>query len=657
MCFAIYTIRAQDGAHVTFGKVSPTDFDLSKSKVIDSNSNAVIISNIGSLDFEGNKHGWVSYVFTKSVRIKILNNKAYGLATHKIRLYGEGDRQDVIDHLRAVTYNLVNGKVVETKLPDNDIFTAKITKYITEKRFTLSDVKQGSILEYTYSITSYHYGNLPEWQFQNLHYPCLYSEYRLGVPDLLRYSIAHYGTDSFSVNKTDEKFKIYSVISNGTDLSVNTPIYNHTWVIKDIPAFSDESYINQPEDYLDKLDFILTQASGGEEVDDINLNWKNAEDRLLISPYFGLPIKTDRNENLVSVLDKICSPDGDAATNAKNIFRYVRDNFTCIPDDDIYIDKSLYEINKDHKGTVEELNMLLIGLLRLKNLHANPVILSTRQYGVHPISYPVLGKMNYVICLLRVGNDTVYLDASDPLLGFGKLPLSCYNGHAQVIDASHSGSVFFYPSNIKEKSTTFVNITNNENGNGRTGSFESTLGYFESYDLRSKIKEKGLVKYISEIKTSYGPDYEISNLTIDSLSMLEYPVKIKYDINFKTNYEEDIIYFNPFIAHGYKENPFKAEKRKYLVEMPYPVDDVYELSMDIPKGYKVDDLPKIAKVSFNATDGFFQYATSKDQYLVQLKAEVKILPATFSAEDYTSLRDFYSFMVKKENEQVVFKKN
>ncbi|MEP6950053.1 MAG: DUF3857 domain-containing protein [Ginsengibacter sp.] len=639
----------------TFGTISAADFDLSANKIIDSNTNAVIIANVGSVEFVGNKH-YLSYVYKKSIRIKILNNKAYDLATIKIRLYGEDDEQDKMDNFHASSYNISNGKVVETKLLNSDIFIEKIRKGVIEKKFTMPDVTAGSIIEYTYSITSSRFYYLPDWDFQNLEYPCLYSEYKIGIPDLLRYSIIHYGPGSFFMDKTDQGYKTISVASGNLPVSVDMVIYNHLWIMKDIPAFKSEEYIGQPKDYVDRLELTLTKTSNGQDVNNFRTTWKVAEDELLGSDYFGVAIDPLRTINLIGTLNKICPPGGNALSDAKSIYSYVKDNFTCVPDNEIFINK-LYDINKSHTGSVAELNMLVIALLRLKELHADPVILSTRDFGMHPVKYPELEKMNYVICMLRLGKDTIYLDASDPLLGFGKLPLSCYNGHAQIIDANHSGSLFFYTGNIREQSKTYVNIINNENGNGKSASYESTLGYFASYDLRDQVKKKGIGKYISDIKTAYGLDFEISNFTIDSLTVLENPVKIKYDINFKTDNDEDIVYFNPFINHGYKENPFKSGTRKYALEMPYPVDDVYELSMDIPKGYKVDELPKGAKLSFNETDGFFEYVIQKDQDKVQMRCHVKILPAIFAAEDYAPLRDFFAYVVKKESEQIVFKKN
>src|ERR1017187_3204334 len=68
-----------------FGKVVPTDFDLPKTNVIDSNTNAVIIANIGTIDFIGDKKSnTFDFVYKIKTRIKILNKKAYDLATVKI---------------------------------------------------------------------------------------------------------------------------------------------------------------------------------------------------------------------------------------------------------------------------------------------------------------------------------------------------------------------------------------------------------------------------------------------------------------------------------------------------------------------------------------------------------------------------------------------
>jgi Domain of Unknown Function with PDB structure (DUF3857)/Domain of Unknown Function with PDB structure (DUF3858) len=655
ICIEHQKAFTQDKPLVTFGKVTAADFDLPKSTVIDSNTNAVVIANVGSIEFVGNKKSnWVSYVYKKNTRIKILNKKAFDLAKIIIHLNGVDDHQDKIDNLQASTYNLENGKVTETKLNTTDIYDEQVRKSLFEKRFTMPDLKGGSIIEYSYQITSFHYYNLPDWNFQYLHYPCLYSEFKISVPDLLRYLTIKYGIDSFYIVKSKDS---YTTLKMAT-VNVGTNIHDHIWVMKDIPSFKNEDFITAPERYLDKLEFNLAQTYNGDEVSSVATNWDEANKKLLNDDDFGKAIEVDNAGNLYNTMTKICSTEGDVMQAARQIYSYIRDQFTCVPNNDIFLQGDLYDVNKKRKGSVSELNLLLIALLRQRGIQADPMLVATRSYGHISEIFPVFEKINYVICRMTFGKDTIYLDASDADIAFGKIPLDCYNGLAEIIDRKHRDSSYLYSSDIKEPDITSILLVNNDKGNGENGSLQSTLGYYESYDLRSSFKEKdGQEKYLKEIKKDYGPDVDISNLHIDSLKNVDEPVKVTYDINYKSGFDGDIIYFNPVLNGDYKENPFRAtEERRYPVEFAYPVDDTYDLTMDIPNGYKVDELPKSIQANFNGGDGMFLYRIQKDDYTVQLHIQIKINKAIFAPEDYNALRDFFSMVVKKQSEQVVFKK-
>jgi hypothetical protein len=78
--------------------------------------------------------------------------------------------------------------------------------------------------------------------------------------------------------------------------------------------------------------------------------------------------------------------------------------------------------------------------------------------------------------------------------------------------------------------------------------------------------------------------------------------------------------------------------------------------MEIPKGYKVDELPKSTRVKFNEDEGMFEYITASSNGYIQLRTSLKLNKAEFLPEDYQSLRDFYAFIVKKHSEQIVLKK-
>src|SRR5579871_1226912 len=199
--FKSSTAVAQDKDPVTYGKVSVADFKLPPSKAIDSNASAVIIADVGNTSFVGNKNGWVSYVFKRHTRIKIIDKKGIDAATIKIRLYKDGDAQEKLDDVQASSYNLVNGAVVQSKLEKKDIFESKIDKRRIEKKFTLPGVKEDAIIEYSYTITSDFYFNIPEWQFQSIEYPCLWSQYEITIPSLVGYVSLRQGIHPFKIGR------------------------------------------------------------------------------------------------------------------------------------------------------------------------------------------------------------------------------------------------------------------------------------------------------------------------------------------------------------------------------------------------------------------------------------------------------------------------
>jgi hypothetical protein len=70
----------------------------------------------------------------------------------------------------------------------------------------------------------------------------------------------------------------------------------------------------------------------------------------------------------------------------------------------------------------------------------------------------------------------------------------------------------------------------------------------------------------------------------------------------------------------------------------------------------IDELPKSTRISLNENDGMFEYIISVENEIIYLKCRIKLKKAVFESDDYQTLRDFYTYIVKKEAEQIVFKK-
>lgn len=653
----VSNISAQEKANIKFGKITSSDFN-PKSALIDSNANAVVIADIGSSDFEGNSKGWFTLVFKRSVRIKILNKNGFDAATVKIYLYSNGDELEKLDDLKAVTYNLENGSIIQSKLEKDAIFQDRMSKNWRIKKFTLPSVKEGSVIEYSYTIKSDFLFNLQPWYFQGS-YPCLWSEYRVDLPDLFNYVYTKQGNISFYSNTKEQKAKVYSVertqdiIGTTERLIVNTPVLSTRWVMKDVPALKEEPFTSSITNYVAAIHFQLSQYRMPEQpVEDKMGNWNTVSEEFLKRQDFGVALNGDNswlNNHITSIVNGAVSN----TDKARNIYAFVRDNFTCTQEEGIFLSDgiTLKDVFTKKAGSVADINLLLIAMLKQAGVNAQPLILSTRSHGAVHSTYPFVSKYNYLIAEIML-NENIYLDAKQPLLAFGKLSPECYNGVLQEISQTPA-TIPFSADLLKEKKNTAVFIVNDTDG--MKGSYTSILGEYASWQARKKVQKEDKKNILKDCEYEFLSETKFENEAVDSLKNLDKPVGIKYDFNFKLN-SNDVLYLTPMFGEMMKENPFKSAQRSYPVEMPYCTDETYTLNLEIPKGYEVDELPQSLKLLLQDNEGSFEYLISKTSTSIQMRTKLQINKTWFDASDYETLRDFYATIVKKESEQIVFKK-
>ena len=662
------TLFAQEKLNVKFGKVDIADFTII-SPLVDSNTNAVVVADIGKSEFLANTSDLTfSLIFKQKKRIKIINKNGFDAATITIPLYVAGDgRAEKLEELKAYTYNIENGKVVETRLDKNQVFTEKYSKNWVHMKFTFPAVKEGSIIEYAYQVKSDFFFNLPAWEFQG-QYPVLWSQYEAAIPEFFKYVISSQGYQTFAVNKVDQSSVSFRFTRQGEremvgnvvtgsglqTFNVDGTLDYHTWIMKNVPGLKQEPFTTTLRNSIAKIEFQLQQiAYRGSFPQNYTNSWEKLSSELLEHSDFGNQINRPNNW-LDNDVDNIV---GNAATQtekARKIYEYIRNNFTCTSFNNILARSNLKEVLKNKSGTVAEINLLLIAMLQNKKIETDPVILSTRDNGITNPYYPLIDNFNYVIARANIDDHIIYLDAARQRLPFGKLPLQAYNGHARIITRA-APAVYFEADSLNEVSSTTVFIYNGEKG-GVEGFINNATGTYGSLDLRNKIAKTTLEEYKKTLQEAYSEEVTVSDITVDSLKLLDEPVAVKLVFNLKAFGDADIIYFNPLMAEAIKTNPFTSAERFYPVEMPYTKKNTYVLNMEIPAGYKVDELPKSVRVMLNEEDGMFEYLISSDGKYLQLKCKLEIKRTRFLNEEYQTLRDFYGYIVKKEAEQVVFKK-
>jgi hypothetical protein len=432
-------------------------------------------------------------------------------------------------------------------------------------------------------------------------------------------------------------------------------VVTHRWVMTDVPALKEEPFTTTVDNYVAKIEFQLSAYQfPGSTYKDMMGNWISVSEGLLKDDDFGTDLYSN-NSWMDDDLKTITKGDTSNLEKAQKIYAYIRDNFTCTSHSRLWLSNSLKTVYKNKNGSEADLNLLLTAMLIHEKIQADPVILSTRSNGFTHTMYPLLSRYNYVITRATIDSVNYSLDASEPWLAFGRLPVRCYNGYARVLDKENPSAAILAADSVIEGKATLVFISNDDK-EGLIGHYQSMPGYAEACDLRENYKEHGEAEYMKKLQTAYSGDAVVSNLTMDSLKMPDQPLGVEYDFKLTPDTTSDMYYFNPMMGEAYKENPFKAAERVYPVEMPYAIDETYSMNMEVPKGYVVDELPKSAKVLFNTDEGFFEYLIIKDDQRIQFRTRIKLMKATYKPEDYATLRDFFGYVVKKQSEQIVFKK-
>ena len=637
-----------------FGDIKASDFS-PKIYNIDSNANAIVLADIGSSKFEGNNNGNFSIVYKRFTRIKIINKNGFDHSSFQIIVYHKNNIEEKLDNLEGTTYNLEGTNVVSTKLEKTSVFKSEPFRNYSSVKFTLPNVKEGSIIECSYTIKTPFYEYLRDWNFQR-DIPVLWSQYDVAVPALFDYVLLEQGPLKYTINESKVTRENYTIIDrNGASSSEMTKLSGdlllHSWAIKNIPALKNESFISNIENYSQLIEFQMRS---------IHLPDGNTEDRMGSWPTFARALISDENFGRDLEKDDLFSSDftnsigkGDGMEKAVKIFQFVRDNFNCVDHNSFLMDDPLKKIYKNKKGNVAEINLLLTGLFNRNGYEAHPVILSTKEHGRMNEEFPIRSKFNYVICRVKIEDQYYLLDASDKLLPFATLPENIYNGSGRLI-ADPCLIIQLSADSVKENKLTSVFIYNNENSKGMNGTFKSQYGTYESVNLRKTINKNGKDLFYQKLKKLSGPSFNIKDQAIDSLQDIEKPVALNYSFDY--NNEGDVLYFNPMLTEIINENPFKSEQRLYPVEMPYTIKKTYLLTMEIPKGYQIEELPKSEMVKLNDNEGYFEYLINKSDEEIQLRVKLVTGKANFNSEDYKTIRDFYAFMVKKESEMFVFKK-
>lgn len=659
LLFAVFSTRSQD---YKFGKVSKEEL-LEKVYEKDSSAAAVVLYREHKTYFNYIQSTGFQVTTNVHERVKIYNSDGFEYATVKENLYHNNGESENMQGLKAYTYNWVDGKIEKDKLKSSAEFKTEINDYYKQEKFTMPNIKEGSVIEYEYSIVSPFYWSIDELVLQ-YDIPIKKQEVAITTPEyfVFKPTMKGYLKITPDISAGNGKITIVDKTRGGSKVQVNTTFDRSeidyissisTYNMDDVPALEDEPFVNNINNYRSSVKYELQYVKMPNTAPkNYTSTWEDVVTSIYQSDKFGGQLK--QGNFFKDDLEVLLADKNSAIEKTAVIFRFVQDRMNWDGYNGYYVKNGVRKAYKEQKGNVADINLMLIAMLNDAGIESYPVLISTRDHGV-PM-FPTREGFNYVAAYVELDEGNILLDASNKFTEPNLLPARAINWFGQVVKKDGTRkSISLMPKTVS-KETVNCSLFLTEDGTIK-GKQRTIYTNHLAYNQRNNFNGVSEESYIKKLE-SENSGIEISGLSMKNEKTLGKPVMESYAFLME-NQASAIggkIYFNPLFHFAMEENPFKLGDRYFPIDFTYPWEEKYSININIPEGYAVESVPEGLNLALPNEMGSFLYTLKKNATGLQVLVDVKLNNSIIPAEQYQYLKEFFNKVVQKETEQVVLSK-
>ncbi|WP_166924708.1 DUF3857 domain-containing protein [Flavobacterium poyangense] len=653
--FSCLNLAAQD---FRMGKVSVAELE-QKVHPTDSAATAAILYKKGKSRIEYDQTDGFITLTEVETRIKIYKKEAYDFANQEVWYYSGNSNREKVFFSDAVTFNLVAGKIEKTKLKSDGTFDEVVNKNRSRKKITMPNVKEGSVIEFKYTIRSL-FREIRDWNFQTS-VPVNYSEFSTFIPEYYVFNARHKGYLSPKVTK-EKATKSITFLNKERSSNAATTFSNDkldyfenqtTYIAENFPAMKEESYVNNINNYTSSVEHELSMVQfPNEPMKSFSTDWNSVAKTIYNYDDFGPELnKTGYFEDdLKVVLDgKVTSEERIMA-----ILDYVKTSVKWNDYLGYSCDNGVKKAYKEKTGNIADINLMLTAMLRHSGLNANPVLVSTRSNGI--ALFPNRTAFNYVIAAVETPNGTILLDATSKNSSPNILPFRVLNWQGRLIRKDGTSEAIDLMPKKPSGDNVFMNYE--IDGEGKiTGKVRRQCTDYNAMAYRNEVAGVKEEAYLEKLENENNK-IEINDYSRTNEKEILLPAIETY--SFKGDNLAEVIggkiYINPMLFYTNTENSFKQETREYPVDFGFPFADKFNITIKLPEGFAVETLPAPAVIAMEDNLGTFKFNIAENSGVLQLSVLHQINEAIVTPEKYEMIKEYYKAMIAKETEKVVLKR-
>ncbi|MXV52086.1 DUF3857 domain-containing protein [Pedobacter sp. HMF7647] len=640
--------KAADGQDFAYGSTTLQELDM-KSYSRDTSANAVVLKEFGTARISSDDK--CPLIFDYHVKIKIFNSKAFEYGDVVIPVYkSNNDRYELVREIKGVTTYLgKDGAMHTSELDPKKVFRENKNIHWDLLKFAMPNLTDGCIVEYSYEIESPYVFNFRKWDFQ-WNIPKMSSEYVAHIPAVYNYNASLKGY--LKLTKNDAELEKECFAPGG---GVKADCSKISYLITDVPAFVEEDYMTSSVNFKSSINYELSDYvdyMGAKHK--VTKDWKDVDYELKQDENFGSQLK--KKDFFKPLLTASIQNQPDELSKAKAVYSFIKRSFKWNNRFGCYSENGIKKAFESHTGNIGDINLSLIAALSSAGINTEAVLLSTRDNGLINRLFPVISDFNYVVAKATIGGKSYMLDASDPLLSFGLLPVRCINDQGRVLSLDKASYWVDLTASQKENKIYNLNLELKNNGKIEGDMTIMSFGY-EAYNKRKAIKKFNSEEEYLEDLDEKMPKIKLLKSEIKNVDSLDIGVVENYHIEIDAYSSLNQQFsFNPFFMDPVKENPFKLKERNYPVDWGVPSESKISINLTFPKEYEIVSKPADVGLALPEGGGRFITSITTDQNSLNYSELFALNKSVYMSDEYPFLKELFNRIIQTQKSDIIFKK-
>jgi Domain of Unknown Function with PDB structure (DUF3857) len=522
------------------------------------------------------------------------------------------------------------------------------------KTFTLPDVQPGSIIEYKYQRQSKpHYVHNLEWVVSASMFT------REGHFTYIPYT--GYGGLGLSARSRFHNLPAGTMPKLQVDGSYKMDVQN-------VPALQEEALMPPEGAIAASVEFYYEEPNEPSESDPAEKFWNNYAKK-----WNGeLEHFIDKRHALETEAAKTVGPADPPETKLRKIYARVL-QLRNLNMEDYRTQKENKAENLKPPSNAEEalnrgyangrqINFLFVGLARAAGFDATEIFVQPRNIALYfAPNDNEANRMRADIVWVHAGSQDYYLDPGARYFSFGIMPW--YETDAGGIRVTKRGGEVVTSGHAQSADATVVRDT--DLTVSQDGSIAGTIqvdftgeeGGLLRLDSR-KEDETGRTKDLEDRIKSWlpvGSDFQITKIA--DWDDAEKPVHVEGTVSIPSFAKGALrrMLMPLEVFKGGQSSLFAPASRVNLIYFHYPYQEIDDLRLHLPSGFRVETLPQAQKLDLGAAAYEISAASAGDG--VEVKRHLSVNGFLFSKDAYPTLRAFFGTVRTNDNAQMVLQNN